>query len=213
MWSEWFIWNTGQWKIKTGRSAVGKPWRAFQCQNEGSGLPSISNGSHWGFVSRKYLPLSHIIQWPRIAVACSFTDCHTICQNELFAFLHLVCFSSKYSWFRDPISESPGQTPAWIPIAHLKSPKPKPFSGWGENPVPRRIFPDEVYFLFPERWLGSPREPGWRILEFFQAVYSKLLSLWTQLLWKQARSWPRHPAPGFDLRLSRPLMSVFQSQP
>lgn len=81
-------------------------------------------------------------------------SCHAICQWIICVYVHGLLFLSECLGVKAPISESPRQTPARISVLHLKSPKPKPFSGKGENPVPMRTFP-EVYLLFPERWLGG----------------------------------------------------------
>lgn len=120
-------------------------------------------------------------------------------------YLRLCAWFAFFIWMlgvKAPISESPRQTPARISALHLKSPKPKPFSGKGENPVPMRTFSWSLPFVPWEVTgaLGISLEDLWVVsgcgLRAFVPLNTNA---------EQARSWLEYSALNFDLELLSPL--------
>lgn len=150
------------------RSTVSILWGTFQCQNTRSGLPSISNREALKVCEQEVAALPHIIQWSWIAVTCRFTGCRAICQCEMFAFLHLLCFIQLNAWGLESQFQTPQGTPVCALLPPRKSPRLKPLARKGGTLLLLRVFPAEVYFLFPGRLLEEPEGKGWRFPELFQ---------------------------------------------
>lgn len=136
--------------------------------------------------------------------------CHTVCHLVLFTamprFLHPNAGEGEYS----PDFGIPREIPA-VSSFSISNPESQTFHGgrktqlfWGSS--------QSTLPFVPERCLDKSWRVGLRPCRVLPNHGLRAFVSLNTALWKQTRSWPQHPAPGFDLRLLGPLMSVDESQ-